>query len=130
VGDPARDFADTEIESCLTTYGDWCGWLGDFQDTARRALEWKASQGDELPDELLELRDAIAQFGHAPIEEAVARVQGLEKAVREIERFVDVGLRGDPADPAKHAAYQLASIREIVRMCVKFEGSFGVADDG
>ena len=116
--DPTRDFADEEIESCLSSYGGWMGWFGEFPGCATRALAWKASQGDESPKELDPLRDAIAQFGHAPIEEAVTRVQGLERAFAEIDELME-----QPGGDARPE--HLDQIREIVRMCVKFSGDFG-----
>ena len=113
---PARDFPDQEIEFSLGNWGGWFGWFGERPDEAIRALEWKASQGDELPDDLLLLRHAFAQFGYAPIEEAVARVRGLEKAFAEISE-----LRwGNTRDGER--------IREIIASCVKYSGGFGTTD--
>ncbi len=114
---PARDYPDKEIEHCLSSYGGWYGWLGEFAGEAVRAIAWKASQGDELPEDLHRIRDAIAQFGYAPIEEAVARVQGLEKACREVSELLDRGSGCSPDD--------VESAREIVDSCVKFSGGFG-----
>ena len=50
MADPTRDFPDEEIEQCLTSYGGWRGWIGEFPDTATRAIVWKAHQGDDLPE--------------------------------------------------------------------------------
>ena len=126
MADPTRDYPDSEIEFSLGNWGGWFGWFGERPDEAIKALQWKASQGDELPDDLLLLRDAFAQFGYAPIEEAVARVQGLEKAIHEIEMFVDVGLSGEEAlGVGSHATHQLVGIQEIVRRCIKSSGAFG-----
>lgn len=116
---PTRDFPDGEIEFCLENWGSWFGWIGEQPEEVIRALQWKASQSDELPEELLLLRNAFAQFGYAPIEEAVARVQGLEKAFAEIEFLKHAITHGEDGD----------KIREIVDMCVKFSGGCGVADD-
>ena len=120
--DPTRDFPELEMQSSLDSFGGWLGWLGQGTEPcpATAALQWKAGQGDELPDELLILRNAFAQFGYAPIEEAVARVQGLEKAFAEIDKLTGEGVYGVNGD----------RIREIVRMCVKFSGAFDPVDDG
>ncbi len=120
--DPIRDFPDEEIASCLSGFGSWMGWMGDFPAPAIRALQWKASQGDELPEDLEPIRDAIAQFGYAPIEEAVARVQGLEGAFAEISELMKAGISVD----AKVAQ----AIRDIVDACVKYSGDFGDDEEG
>lgn len=125
MADPTRDFPDQEIEFSLENWGGWFGWFGERPDEAIRALQWKASQGDELPEDLVPLRDAIAQFGHAPIEEAVARVQGLEKAFREVADLAGVfGDDGDVEIPIGCAR----QIREIVESCVEYSGYFGTGD--
>ena len=115
MADPTRDYPDQEIEFSLGNWGGWFGWFGERPDEAIKALEWKASQGDELPDELLLLRHAFAQFGYAPIEEAVARVQGLENAFREIKEILD-----EPGGKT-----EIVRISDIVDSCVKFSGGFG-----
>lgn len=119
MADPTRDFPDREIEFSLQNWGGWFGWMGEQPEEAIRAIAWMASQGDELPDELKSPRDAIASFGHAPVEEAVQRVQGLEKAFAEIEEIMDA-----PGGVASER------IRTIVEMCVKFSGGFGPVELG
>lgn len=115
--DPMRDFPEIEMKSALDSFGGWLGWLGQGTEPcpAIAALQWKGSQGDELPDELLVLRNAFAQFGYAPIEEAVARVQGLERAIAEIKEILD-----EPGGKA-----EIVRISDIVDSCVKFSGGFG-----
>ena len=124
--DPTRDFPEKEIEWPLQKLGGWFGWFGEEPHKAIRALQWKASQGDDLPDDLLLLRNAFAQFGFAPIEEAVSRVQCLEKAFAEISAIMADGPSIDslPIDAA------LVQIRTIVESCVKFSGSFGDEEGG
>ena len=123
MSDPTRDYPDQEIEFSLGNWGGWFGWFGERPDEAIKALQWKASQGDELPDDLLLLRDAFAQFGYAPIEEAVRRVRGLEIAFDQISELMKGGLSNDAKNAQK--------VRDIVDSCVKFSGDFGdeEADD-
>ncbi len=122
MADPTRDFPDQEIEFSLQNWGGWFGWFGERPDEAIRALNWKASQCDELPEELEPLRDALMQFGHAPIEEAVQRVQGLEKAFAEISEIMDeTGFKGEDV--------LMPRIREIVRSCVRFSGGCGPPEE-
>ena len=117
--DPMRDFPELEMQSSLDSFGGWLGWLGQGTEPcpAIAALQWKASQGDELPDELLLLRNAFAQFGYAPIEEAVSRVQGLEIAFDQISELMKGGLSNNAKNAQK--------VRDIVDSCVKFSGGFG-----
>lgn len=110
-----RAYPDYEIEGSVKSSGGWTGWIGDNPGAVVLALRWKADQGDQLPDELEGLRDAIAQFGLAPLEQAVARVIGLEAAFAEI-----AGLMGRAGDVQR--------IQAIVRTCVRFSGEFGPAD--
>ena len=110
-----RSYPDMEIKRCMKQCdaGDgWWAWISEDERFAIAALRWKADQGDQLPEELEELRDAIAQFGLAPVEQAVARVIGLEAAFAEI-----AGLMGGGGGVAR--------IQEIVRTCVRFSGEFG-----
>lgn len=113
-----REFPDGEIEGSLDGDGGWLGWLGASPEWCLVALKWKTFQGDELPEELEELRDVLAGFGFAPIEQAVARVLGLEAAFAEIS-----GLMGKPG------AVPAMRIQEIVRTCVQFAGDFGTREE-
>lgn len=118
MSDTNREFPDGEIEGSLDGNGGWLGWLGASPEWCLVALKWKAAQGDALPEELEELRAVIAQFGFAPIEQAVHRVIGLEAAFAEIS-----GLMGT------RPATSLVRIQEIVRTCVQFSGDFGMRDE-
>ena len=109
---PTRDYPDSELEFSLGNWGGGFGWFGELPDEAIKALQWKASQGDEIPDELLVLRNAFAQFGYVPIEEAVARVQGLEEAFAEIKEILD-----EPGGKT-----EIVRISDIVDSCVQFSG--------
>ena len=119
MANPTWGYPDLEIEGSLESFGGWFGWLAD-PAMALEALRWKASRGDELPEQLVPLRDALAQFGHAPIEEAVPRVQRLEKAMAEI-----AGLQGGIGGNTRDAE----RIRRIVDLCVLSSGGFGPVDD-
>lgn len=112
-----RRFPDEEIQSSLESFGSWQGWLGQSfdPDYALLALVWMADQGDELPEELVKLRDALASFGLPPIDEAVDRVNGLEKAFRDVQGLMK-GLSGNTT--------QVQRIEEIVESCVRFSGAF------
>ncbi len=125
--DPTREYPTLELDSAVHQCGGWLGWLGQGHEPsfALAALRWKANQGDELPEELEELRDAIAQFGHPPIEEAVARVQGLEKAFADIARLLPTAHLSLSSGPSLAARTEVST---IVESCVKFSGCFGTAD--
>ena len=125
--DPMRDFPELEMRSSLDSFGGWLGWLGQGTEPcpAIAALQWKASQGDELPDDILLLRDAFAQFGYAPIEEADARVRGLEKAFAEISEH----LKGPGTVDTATREWHIDQVRGIVDSCVKFSGGFGDDDE-
>ena len=62
MADPTRDYPDLEIAAALESFSGWFGWL-EHPETAIEALRWKASQGDELPEELVPLWSALAGFG-------------------------------------------------------------------
>ncbi len=116
MADPTRAYPDMEIRRCMKQVKGWSGWLKSDEAYALAALAWKASQGDGLPEELEGLRDVLAEFSYLPIPEAVARVQGLEKAFAEIAEILSYG------EP-KHSDND--QIRGIVESCVKFSGGFG-----
>ncbi len=117
-----RAYPDVEIKRCMKQCdaGDgWLAWISEDERFAIAALRWKAGQGDQLPEELEELRDAIAQFGLAPIEQAVARVIGLEEAFAEIEQLKHAITHGEDGD----------LIRNIVESCVRFSGGCGPPEE-
>lgn len=112
--DPTRDYPDSEIESSLASFGDWFGWLAS-PELALEALRWKAARGDELPEQLEPLLEVLAQFGRPTIENAVARIQHLEKVFAEIARLRG-GIHGNTAAAKR--------IRAIVGNCVRSSGHF------
>lgn len=115
-----RGFPDMEIETSISSFGGWLEWLGNGSGHGVAALRWKASQGDEIPDDLVELRDALEQFGIRPMEAtargAIQRVRGLERAFAEIKEIMRGGLSNDPGNAQK--------VRDIVETCVKFSGDY------
>jgi hypothetical protein len=114
-GSPMRDYPDREIAGSLDSFGGWLAWLHDDDGTAAAALRWKIEIGDPIPDELVELRDLLVSFGKPPIDEAIDRVNGLERAFAEVQELMR-GLSGN--------ATQVERIRQIVRDCVKYSGAF------
>ena len=111
-----RQFPDMEIKSSLEGDGGWLSWIGAGME-AIPALRWKSAQGDDLPEELIELCNVLVSFGLPPHEEAVSRVQGLEKAFAEIAEHIEHGgISGNTS--------HVLRIKEIVRSCVKYSGAF------
>ena len=66
--DPVRAFPDGEIDSRTSSCGGWLGWFGEGGTHAVAALAWKAAQGDDIPRELHDLRDALVAFHWRPAE--------------------------------------------------------------
>ena len=89
MADPTRDYPDSEIEGALESFGSWFGWLCS-PERAIEALKWKANRGDELPEQLVPLRDVLMQFGQAPIEELTDRLESFEKAFSAITEITEI----------------------------------------
>ena len=84
VPDPAREFPELEIESCIASYGGWLGWMGNHPSYAVAALAWMGSQGDQLPEELHSLDRALQAF--APAKEKYENLWTVLRDVLENER--------------------------------------------
>ena len=112
-----RSFPDLEIEGSLDSFGGWLNWIGNGTEPnyAITAMRWMVGQGDDLPEDLVELRDVLVSFGLPPHEEAVARVRGLEEAFGEIADILK-GVSGNTGE--------FQRLREIVDSCVKYSGAF------
>ena len=115
-----RTFPDMEIESSLEGDGGWLSWIGNGIE-ALPALRWKSAQGDEIPEDLVELRDVLVSFRLPPHDAAIQRVLGLEKAFREISE-----------DLLPHLGYgntaHCQRLEHIVKSCVKYSGHFDIAE--
>ena len=105
-----RDYPDIEIKDALQSFGSWLTWIGNGKGTIA-ALRWKAAQGDDLPEELEELRDAIASFGAPPIDEVIERVLGLEKAFRDVG---ELALTAEGPDDMQANMQDIYAIAETV----------------
>ena len=114
-----RRFPDLEIESSLESFGGWLGWIGQGTEPSPgvAALAWMAEQGDDLPEELEELRDTLAAFGLGHTEGAVERVIGLERAFKELAEEVLPHLGGGNTAHVQR-------LELIVDSCVKYSGVF------